>query len=816
MLIEAIIHKFNEYFNQDSTHDTILWFDPTGEWRELLPHLEPHLPRLIMAQGQLRVRYELAKRAPGECVVVYIPAEKERMLYLHPFFHTAKCFQHSIEQVLADTGVKLPEDPKQMQQLRPLLSTLVSDSVGKGRIFWEGLNLETALHRLMPDFEEALLRLLATPRRTLLELQQRASAQPLFKRVALQFGVESPEPGAEEAWADRFTALLCLVEVRAAAPKASGFPFEDILPPRVHWDQCQNFLRKWQHHDLFKTAFKQRTMALDVRYHLGAWAANLPLETVGSSFLNVEQALWQQMQDHLDSIPDKAGAIAFVEDYRNVFLQRAASFWPREGEVPGWQALLGMSETLLKAQAALAEAEQQLTPAAMIARYAAVWWQVDAAYRHFCTQLDRTGAQLDAAFKWTARVYREYLNALNERFTSLAAQEGHWPPTGCALAGDLLWPGAPPTDKGLRALVMVDALRYELAHALAERLSLGAAQVQARLSPVPSITTLGMAALLPGWEQFRVEYESDWVVRAPGSSDNLARKDKRLAYLAARLGKTAVFDLNQWLATPLNSLDEDMQWIVVTSPAIDAAGEGIGAVALHTFDALLDRLEYGVRRLMAAGCTEITIATDHGFLLRGTVRETDKVNAREPGLLKKNARYAIARSTVYAGAGGDWAALPHFPIHGSDNLMAWFPRGASCFLTPGPYNYMHGGIALQEVVIPVIQIRRTALERSVGVSLELVNGAEIRNAIFKVRLIPTDVDLLSTARQVEIDIVKQGKCVSRVWEAQVERAIVEKSLMLETAYGLQIGDQIEVRVRDAVTGELLDAKTAIVKVDLDL
>lgn len=785
MLIEAIIHKFNAYFNQDPTHDTILWFDPAGEWRALLPHLEPHLPRLIMAQGQLRVRYELAQRASGERVVVYIPAEKEKTLYLRPFFHTAMCFPRSIEQVVIEAGVKLPDDPKALRQVRSLLPTLALASLGKGRAFWDGLTPETALNRLMPDFEETLLRFLAAPRRTLPELQQRGLAQPLFERVRLQFGIEAPAPGAEDAWADRFTALLCLVEARAAAPTAPGFSFDDILPPQAHWEACRTFLHRWQHHELFKAAFKQRALALDAAYHLGAWAAHLPPESVGSGFLNVEQALWQPMQARLEGITDKAGALAFVEESREVFRQRAASFWAREGEVPGWQALLGMSETLLLAQAALAGAAQQSTPAAMVARYATTWQQVDAAYRRFSVQLDRSGAQLDAALKWTARAYREYLNALNERFTALVAAEGQWPPAGCALAGELLWPDARPAGKGLRALVMVDALRYELGCALAERLGLGAEQVQARLSPAPSITELGMAALLPGWEQFHVRYEGEWIIQAPGSSDNLARKDKRLAYLAARLGKavredTHIFDLDQWLATPLDSLGPDVSWIIVTSQALDAAGEGIGAVALHTFEALLDRLEHGVRRLLAAGCTEIAIASDHGFLLRETVRETDKVSAKEPGLLKKSARYAIAPSTAYAGAGADWAALPHLPIHGSADLLAWFPRGAGCFLTPGPYNYMHGGIALQEVVIPVIQIRQTALERPVGVALELADGAELRNAIFKVRLHPIQADLLSTARQVEIDLLKQGQRVSRVWEARVERDSVEKSLMLET------------------------------------
>jgi len=818
MLIDALINEFTTYFDQDPGHYTILWFDPSGELEALLPHLRPRMPRLIVREGQLHIRYLLAQRAPGARVVVYLPLAKEKAIYLRPYFSTAKCHQESIAHVLHQSGIVLPDD----RQLRALLPELATASIGKGKTFWQGIvNLETALGRLMPDFDEKLLRWLAAPQTTRAELENQGAVQAFFTLAKLQFGVPAPEPGQEDAWADRFTALLCLVEARAAAPTAPDFPFEDSLPPKMYWEPCRAFLRRWQHHELFKAAFKQRVQALDAAYHLGGWAANLPPGAVGSSFLNVEQALWEQMQVRLDALQDRAEALALVQAYQDVFRQRAASFWAREGDVPGWQALLGMGETLLLSQEALREALECNTPAAMVAQYAAAWQRVDAAYRRFCTQLDRTGAQLDAALKWTERTYREYLNGINGHFTALVAQAQQWPPAGCTLAGAALWAAPPAAVKGLHALVMVDALRYELAQDMIARLNLGQNALTAHLSPVPSITELGMAALLPGWERFRVTYEDGWGIQAPGSSDNLVRKDKRLAYLTARLGKTAVFDLDQWLATPLNSLNKDVGWIVITSQAIDAAGEGIGAVALHTFDALLDRLEQGVRRLLAVGCAEISIASDHGFLLRETIREADKVNAKEPGLLKKHARYAVAHGAAYAGAGADWVALPHLPVHGSADLVAWFPRGVGCFLTPGPYNYMHGGIALQEVVVPVIQIRQTALERPVGVTLELADGgltafAEIRNAIFKVRLIPTGADLLSRPRQVEIDIVKQGQRVSRVWEVQVERDVIEKSLMLETAYGLQYEDTVEIRVRDAITSELLDSKTAIVKVDLDL
>jgi hypothetical protein len=53
-----------------------------------------------------------------------------------------------------------------------------------------------------------------------------------------------------------------------------------------------------------------------------------------------------------------------------------------------------------------------------------------------------------------------------------------------------------------------------------------------------------------------------------------------------------------------------------------------------------------------------------------------------------------------------------------------------------------------------------------------------------------------------------------VWEAEVDRDVVEKSLRLEPDSGLAVGDGIAVRVWDAITGELLAQQAAVVYVDL--
>ena len=40
MLIAALKERFNQYFNSDPAHDTIVWFDAERDYRELLPALQ--------------------------------------------------------------------------------------------------------------------------------------------------------------------------------------------------------------------------------------------------------------------------------------------------------------------------------------------------------------------------------------------------------------------------------------------------------------------------------------------------------------------------------------------------------------------------------------------------------------------------------------------------------------------------------------------------------------------------------------------------------------------------------------------------------
>ncbi|MFW6082929.1 MAG: hypothetical protein ACOC8C_02635 [Chloroflexota bacterium] len=208
MLVESLVRAYNTYFERDAQRRTILWFDAKREWEGLLPHLRARLPLLVYQGSLLQLRYQLVERSLNERAVVYLPFEKLQLTrrgeaeYVRPFIYTSKVFSDSIEAVLRDEGVELPESHAKMRQIRPHLPALAVASVGKGRAFWKGLdNLEAVLARLFPDFEDCLMRFLASPEPTARQLENQEQREAFFTLLESEFGVEPPDAGAEDEWA---------------------------------------------------------------------------------------------------------------------------------------------------------------------------------------------------------------------------------------------------------------------------------------------------------------------------------------------------------------------------------------------------------------------------------------------------------------------------------------------------------------------------------------------------------------------------------------------------------------------------------------
>ncbi|MCP4659670.1 MAG: PglZ domain-containing protein, partial [bacterium] len=97
--------------------------------------------------------------------------------------------------------------------------------------------------------------------------------------------------------------------------------------------------------------------------------------------------------------------------------------------------------------------------------------------------------------------YRAIASAAHDRFISHVERSG-WPPPGrlanSDLFDDLIAPKLRESGRKV-AFFLVDALRYELGVALEKQLAEDdRVEIQPAFAPLPSVTAVGMASLLPG------------------------------------------------------------------------------------------------------------------------------------------------------------------------------------------------------------------------------------------------------------------------------------------------------------------------------
>jgi len=267
----------------------------------------------------------------------------------------------------------------------------------------------------------------------------------------------------------------------------------------------------------------------------------------------------------------------------------------------------------------------------------------------------------------------------------------------------------------------------------------------------------------------------------------------------------AFYNLGQLLDTPADRIPEAALYVVFDT-TLDAVGETASTLAWNTFSTLLASVKKGVHKLLALGVEQVHVVADHGFLLLDEIGEHEKVSVRDVPALTKKSRYVVGRHLGHT----DQLC---FPVPGSEGLMAWFPWGIGCFRTPGPYNYVHGGLSLQELVVPHLVIRQQVKGRPVRVQADL--PSVIHNAQFKVRLESVPADLFSQPRQVSLSLEKGGEPVvpplSRVVGPGGPDAL---EVFLPVGCGLEPGDRLRWVLRDAVTGETLQEQQAVSQVDL--
>ena len=267
----------------------------------------------------------------------------------------------------------------------------------------------------------------------------------------------------------------------------------------------------------------------------------------------------------------------------------------------------------------------------------------------------------------------------------------------------------PITAASNRVFVIVsDAMRYEVGVELTKNLlsaTKGTAKISAVQATFPTKTEFGMAALLP---HKKLQYTSDFKVLCDGfNTDSTPNREKILN--REHSGNIAV-TYKQLLAmkqAERRELVSGAKAVYIYHNLIDTVGENYA-----TEDQVFEACEQTVAELTNLvrlltndlSAANILITADHGFLYSYKELEAwDKLEKKiiDGEILSADHRYAVAKEEVSADH------LIKIPLkHLGSDLFAFTPLANIRIKKPGgTVNYVHGGISLQESVVPVIEFK---------------------------------------------------------------------------------------------------------------
>ena len=254
-------------------------------------------------------------------------------------------------------------------------------------------------------------------------------------------------------------------------------------------------------------------------------------------------------------------------------------------------------------------------------------------------------------------------------------------------------------------VIISDAFRYEVAASLAEQLrqeTQSKVALRACAGVFPTVTKFGMAALLPHKELTVEERSSGGLqILADGMSTEAGNRDKVLKTANRNSVALKYADIAPMKRAERSALVKGMDVVYIYHDKVDEASHTSDSMVFPACDDAIEEIKNIVRiiRNEFSG-TRVYITADHGFLYTySPLSEDAKVDKTTPSEqdVEIDRRYLITRK----GATPDYLLPVKFM---DDRYDAFAPRASVRIKKKGGgLNFVHGGISLQEMVVPIIE-----------------------------------------------------------------------------------------------------------------
>lgn len=355
--------------------------------------------------------------------------------------------------------------------------------------------------------------------------------------------------------------------------------------------------------------------------------------------------------------------------------ERRGWVWAQLGESPYAIALEPLGKLAKTAKVPLGGT----TAEAMAADYAAQGWQCDRAAIDALSRL-RQGGESVLVTKVVRALYQPWLDRSARRFQELMSAPGVDPRKLTASV----------RVERDACVLFADGLRFDVGAVLQERLEARGFRVRMshRIAPIPTVTATAKPVASPAHGSCSGKTDAEDFAPVITTSGQPATAS-RLRDAMARAG-TAVLDDDQ---ASMAVSSEGGGW--TETGKLDALGHSLNALLVRQIDPEVDALVDRISALLTAGWSRVRVVTDHGWLL--LPGGLPKVELSPHLVATKWSRCAAVK-------GGSTPDIPTYPWYWNPILRIASPPGIGAFVANT--EYAHGGVSLQECVIPELIVER--------------------------------------------------------------------------------------------------------------
>lgn len=708
--LKQITDKLNSEFASD-VRKLVFWYDADAEFQEDIDSIELENAKVLHLEpdNQFYIKYFLEREDTTTNYLVYAPFAKPSIRDNH----LADTIRYS-KEFFADRASLLTLDLGIDERYKPVIQHYIKFFANKDRTqkFYdleiENYNRSTIEVALMSvlckdktaSFEEVLRSILTDDglqdNKYLAEFEKYDLLSAFWKQADVAFGYNDPKPTLEKLVITMFITYAAK-SIHTDMPQAwkpfISYKFGNIIA----------FMDNLMNSYLYGTRFDEISEIIYNAINGKNYLEKMEVETLVDCniFAGVDELLISWIIGRLEN--EDIGAKLNGKTIPELCVERRKQHFGKNFR----------NEYFILQNAFDMIAEGKYQPVSgiknLVKEYTESTYKIDRYYRYFYFYFDKLEdtTQFEKIRELVENIYtNEYLNRITVNWNNeLADADGE---TGLTLQRDFFARHIN-YSKDRVVVIISDALRYEVAHTLFEKMQADEkcnASINAMQGVLPSYTPLGMASLLP---HKTIEYSSSYDVLVDGKACSSTEQREAVLKEYKVNSKCVQFDsMKTMKQADLRSIFTGQDVVYIYHNQIDARGDKAASEneVFTACEEVIEEIYTLIKRIASQANTYHFIVTaDHGFIYkRDKIQATDKIAGAASKSNSVGQRYSISSEEIKAD--GVCHTTVGKVLGSVDERIVSFPLASDIFKVAGAgQNYVHGGCSPQEMLVPMIDVK---------------------------------------------------------------------------------------------------------------